>query len=86
VVHCYAGISRSTAGAFIAACALNPARDEVAIAKAIRGSSRTAMPNPMLVSHADRVLGRNGRMIAAVDSLGPALPATEGEPFRLDLD
>ena len=25
VVHCYAGISRSTAGAFVAACALNPA-------------------------------------------------------------
>ena len=28
VVHCYAGISRSTAGAYVAACALNPARDE----------------------------------------------------------
>src|SRR5262245_30098944 len=24
VVHCYAGISRSTAGAFVTACALNP--------------------------------------------------------------
>ena len=29
VVHCYAGISRSTAGAFVAACALNPQRDEI---------------------------------------------------------
>lgn len=86
VVHCYAGISRSTAGAFITACALNPGRDEAVIAKAIRGSSRTAMPNPMLVSHADRVLGRKGRMIAAVQALGPGLPATEGEPFRLDLE
>ena len=28
VMHCYAGISRSTAGAFISACALNPGRDE----------------------------------------------------------
>ncbi len=28
VVHCYAGISRSTASAFAAACALNPHRDE----------------------------------------------------------
>src|SRR5215212_678275 len=26
VVHCYAGISRSTAGAFVTACALNPHR------------------------------------------------------------
>jgi len=86
VMHCYAGISRSTAGAFISACALNPDRNEAVIAKAIRGSSRTAMPNPMLVNHADRVLGRKGRMIAAVEALGPGLPATEGEPFRLDLE
>ena len=34
VVHCYAGISRSTASAFAAACALNPHRDEIAIARA----------------------------------------------------
>lgn len=86
VVHCYAGISRSTAGAFITACTLNPGRDEATIARAIRGSSRTAMPNIMLVGHADRILGRKGRMIAAVEALGPGLPAQEGEPFRLDLE
>ena len=86
VVHCYAGISRSTAGAFITACALNPGRDEATIARAIRGSSKTAMPNIMLVGHADRILGRKGRMIAAVEALGPGLPAQEGEPFRLDLE
>ena len=86
VVHCYAGISRSTAGAFISACALNPGRDEAAIARAIRGSSKTAMPNIMLVGHADRILGRKGRMIAAVEALGPGLPSLEGHPFRLDLE
>ena len=86
VMHCYAGISRSTAGAFISACALNPARDETVIAKAIRRSSATAMPNIMLVSHADRILKRNGRMIEAVMALGPGLPAQEGEPFRLELE
>ena len=86
VVHCYAGISRSTAGAFISACALNPGRDEAAIARAIRKSSATAMPNIMLVSHADRILKRNGRMIEAVMALGPGRPADEGEPFRLDLE
>ena len=78
--------SRSTAGAFITACALNPGRDEAAIARAIRGSSKTAMPNVMLVVHADRILGRKGRMIAAVEALGPGMPALEGEPFRLDLE
>src|SRR5262249_55026245 len=32
VIHCYAGVSRSTASAFAAACMLNPHRDEVEIA------------------------------------------------------
>ena len=86
VLHCYAGISRSTAGAFITACALNPNRDEAAIARAIRDSSATAMPNVMLVGHADRILNRKGRMIAAVEALGPGRAALEGEPFRLDLE
>ena len=86
VMHCYAGISRSTAGAFIAACALNPGRDEKTIVQTIRKSSSTAAPNTMLVGHADRILGRNGRMIAAVETLGPARPSHEGEPFRLDLE
>src|SRR6201989_1153447 len=31
-VPCFAGISRSTAGAFVAACVLNPKRDEMEIA------------------------------------------------------
>ena len=86
VMHCYAGISRSTAGAFISACALNPDRDERSIARIIRKSSATAMPNIMLVSHADRILRRNGRMVEAIMSLGPGLLAQEGEPFRLDLE
>jgi len=86
VMHCYAGISRSTAGAFIATCALNPERNEAAVAQAIRRSSATAMPNIMLVGHADRILGRRGRMIAAVEAIGPGEPAYEGTPFRLDLE
>ena len=45
VVHCFAGISRSTAGAYVAACALNPARDEMTIARALRRASATATPN-----------------------------------------
>src|SRR3954464_4477123 len=49
VVHCYAGISRSTAGAFVTACALNPQRDELAIARALRAASQTAMPNIRIV-------------------------------------
>src|SRR5882762_4811459 len=73
VVHCYAGISRSTAGAFVAACALNPRRDEHAIARLIRDASPTAQPNLRLVALADNLLSRKGRMVKAVDSLGPGL-------------
>src|SRR5262245_7472160 len=36
VFHCYAGISRSTAAAYVAACTLHPERDEAAIAWALR--------------------------------------------------
>jgi predicted protein tyrosine phosphatase len=86
VMHCYAGISRSTAGAFITACALSPHRNEAMIAQTIRRASATATPNAMLVAHADRILGRGGRMIRAIEALGPGLPAEEGEPFRLDLE
>jgi predicted protein tyrosine phosphatase len=86
VVHCYAGISRSTAGAFVIACALNPGRSELAIAQALRSASATASPNTRIVGLADRALGRGGRMIAAVETIGRGCVATEAEPFRLALD
>lgn len=85
VVHCFAGISRSTAGAFVAACAINPERDELQIAQAIRRASKTAQPNARIVSIADRLLKRDGRMVRAIETLGPADMATEGIPFRLDI-
>ncbi len=86
VVHCFAGISRSTAAAFAAACAINPNRDEMQIARAIRDASPTAMPNIRIVSIADRMLPRDGpHGAAAVEALGRGQEAMEGHPFRLDL-
>ncbi|HWV95973.1 MAG TPA: protein-tyrosine phosphatase family protein [Xanthobacteraceae bacterium] len=86
VVHCYAGISRSTASAFAAACALNPHRDEMSIARQIRQASPTAYPNRLIVSLADRALGRGGRMLRALDAIGPGNMSIEGQPFRVDLE
>lgn len=86
VVHCFAGISRSTAGAYVAACALNARRDEMAIARELRRASPTATPNPRIVSLADRMLGRDGRMVAAIDAIGRGEMAYEAVPFRLDLE
>jgi len=85
VVHCYAGISRSTAAAFVSACVLNPERDEETIAWTIRRASPSAMPNRRLVALADRLLGRNGRMVEAVDAIGVGVCAEEGHPFRIEL-
>ncbi len=69
LVHCYAGMSRSTACAFIALCALNPKDNEGRIAKAIGRLSPTATPNRRLVALADDIMQRNGRMIAAVSEM-----------------
>jgi predicted protein tyrosine phosphatase len=86
VIHCYAGISRSTAGAYVAACALNPGRDELGIARELRRRSPTATPNVRIVSLADRVLGRDGRMVQAVMTIGAGMMADEAMPFRLELE
>ena len=85
VVHCWAGISRSTAAAFVSVCALQPERDEREVAWAIRHASPTATPNIRIVSFADAMLQRKGRMVAAVEAIGRGALADEGVPFRLDL-
>jgi len=86
VIHCYAGVSRSTASAFAAACALNPHRDEMEIARKIRAASPIASPNRLIVGLADTALGRDGRMLRALDDIGPATMMVEGKPFLLELD
>ena len=85
LIQCWAGVSRSTAAAFVTACTLNPARSEFEIARAIREASPTATPNARLVELADRRLGRGGRMVAAVRAIGRGVDCFEGVPFALDL-
>jgi len=85
VIHCFAGISRSTAGAFVAVCALNPERDELEIAQALRNASPTATPNARIVEIGDQLLGRDGRMRAAIEAIGRGAEAVEAYPFRLEI-
>jgi predicted protein tyrosine phosphatase len=78
LIHCWAGISRSMASAFTILCdRLGPDR-EIEIARAIRQRAPHAQPNRLLVSHADDALGRGGRMLAALNSMGPPLVVEEG--------
>ena len=86
IIHCWAGISRSTAAAFITACALNPELNENALAKTIRERSPTAKPNARLVALADDMLSRGGRMVDAIQSIGTGEMSFEGIPFSISLD
>jgi predicted protein tyrosine phosphatase len=85
VVHCHAGVSRSTAAAFIITCALAPSRPESEIADTIRRASHTATPNHRMVAIADAMLKRGGRMIAAIEHIGRGSDCYEGVPFVLEL-
>ena len=83
LIHCWAGISRSSATAFILACERNPETPEGEIAAHIRAVSPIAHPNARLVALADDMLGRGGRMVDALHAIGPGEPAFENEPFEV---
>jgi predicted protein tyrosine phosphatase len=70
LIHCHAGISRSTASAFIVACLKSPSADETQIGLKLRAASPQAFPNRRLVQLADAILGREGRMLAGVEAMG----------------
>lgn len=86
VIHCWAGISRSTAAAFTSLCLVHPDVPEGAIARALRFASPTAQPNRLIVRLADEAMGRQGRMLAALEEMGPAVRAGCGIPFSLRSD
>ena len=85
VVNCHAGISRSTAAAYVICCALRPDRDERAMARILRTGSPSATPNALIVELGDRLLSRRGRMAAAIEEIGRGADAFEGVSFRLEL-
>jgi predicted protein tyrosine phosphatase len=85
VVHCWAGVSRSTAAAFTAACLLRPDVPETHFATLIRERSPTATPNLRFVAAADHLLGRGGRMVEAITAIGRGVDCFEGVPFSIAL-
>jgi predicted protein tyrosine phosphatase len=85
VVHCWAGVSRSTASAYVAMCALYPDVCEYALADELRALAPTATPNPRLILLADGLLARDGHMIRAISRMGRGADCSEGSPFAFDL-
>jgi predicted protein tyrosine phosphatase len=86
LVHCWAGVSRSMAAAYTVLCDRAGPEHEKQIAQAIRARASYAQPNRLLVRYADEALGREGRMIAAVEALGPGAPVEEGVATAFPLD
>jgi predicted protein tyrosine phosphatase len=73
LVHCEAGISRSTASAYIALCvALGPGREREAYHRML-DAREEAEPNARMVTLADELLGRSGAIIEAARYRGPTL-------------
>jgi predicted protein tyrosine phosphatase len=82
LIHCWAGISRSCAAAYILACDAN-AGHEHDIAMALRERAPFATPNRLMVAIADNMLSRAGRMADAIAAIGRGAEAPHGEPFDL---
>lgn len=78
LIHCFAGVSRSTAAAYILACARRPAGEEEALAAQLRALSPEATPNPLMVSLADAILERDGAMVRAIAGIGRGVDCFEG--------
>lgn len=85
LIHCFAGVSRSTAAAYVSACALSPQLCEDELAQRLRRASPTATPNARLVALGDKMLGREGRMVEAIERIGRGADCIEGEPFAIEL-
>lgn len=84
LIHCWAGISRSSAAAFVIACDHNPGYEQ-AVADELRRRAAFVTPNRLMVELADNVLGRDGRMVDAIDRIGRGADAFDGKPYQLPL-
>jgi predicted protein tyrosine phosphatase len=69
LVHCHAGISRSTAAMATLLAQVYPQRDEASIFARVLAMRPKAWPNSRMIGYADEMLGRDGRMLNALGRL-----------------
>jgi predicted protein tyrosine phosphatase len=86
LIHCWAGISRSMGSAFTILCDRLGPGNEDRIARAMRERAPHAQPNRLLVRHADEALGRGGKMLQALDVMGPPKLLQEGITTEFPLE
>jgi predicted protein tyrosine phosphatase len=85
LIHCWMGVSRSPAAALITALAVDPGQDEFALANRLRQVAPHATPNTRLIEIGDRTLGRDGRLVAAIKSIGRGAETDGRASFVLPL-
>ena len=66
LIHCHAGVSRSTASMVTLLAEARPDADEDSLFAEIRAIRPQAWPNSLMVGMADEILGRGGRLSAAL--------------------
>jgi predicted protein tyrosine phosphatase len=85
LVTCFAGISRSTAAAYCISCLHAAPGSEDRLARQLRARAPTATPNARMITLADELLGRAGRMVDAIAAIGRGSEASSGAPFTLEI-
>lgn len=85
IIHCWAGISRSTASALITQAHLHPDADAIEYALALRELAPHAKPNRRLIALADDVLDKKGQLIEAADAVRTDTTVFEGVRFKYPL-
>jgi predicted protein tyrosine phosphatase len=80
LVHCHAGVSRSMATAVIVH-ALNARGREAEVVRLLRSRAPHAHPNRRMIALADALLACDGRLIAAVETMGPATSVDQEGPL-----
>jgi predicted protein tyrosine phosphatase len=66
LIHCHAGISRSTAAMLMILAQAHPRESEDAIVERLAEIRPQAWPNSRMIAFGDELLGRDGRLSAAV--------------------
>lgn len=69
LVHCHMGVSRSTAAVAAILAQEQPSRDEDELFEHLAKVRPQIWPNSVMIGHADDLLGREGRLVAALRRL-----------------
>jgi predicted protein tyrosine phosphatase len=69
LIHCHAGVSRSTASAALILAQTRPDRPAIEALEAVSQIRPRAWPNLRILEFGDELLGRNGEIVAAVAAI-----------------